>query len=64
MQKTTQERNDAKKELAFYKSLADAYEKRNWKLLIENENLWTWVAIFWFTTLVSIIGVLILFFSR
>lgn len=55
MQKTTQERNDAKKELAYFKSLADAYEKRNWKLNILNDNLYWWVFTLWTALLVSVI---------
>ena len=64
MQKTTQSWNNAKKELELQKALVDALEKRIWKMQLENENLQTRVAIFWFTTLVSVIWVLILFFSR
>ena len=64
MQKTTQSGNSAKKELELQKALVDALEKRIWKMQLENENLQTRVAIFWFTTLVSVIWVLILFFSR
>ena len=40
MQKTTQSGRDAKKELEYYKALADAYEKRNWKLDMLNDNLY------------------------
>ena len=64
MQKTTQSWNNAKKELELQKALVDDLEKRIWKMQLENENLQTRVAIFWFTTLVSVIWVLILFFSR
>ena len=64
MQKTTQSWNNAKKELELQKALVDDLEKRIWKMQIENENLQTRVAIFWFTTLVSVIWVLVLFFSR
>ena len=64
MQKTTQSWNSAKKELELQKALVDALEKRIWKMQLENENLQTRVAIFWATTLVSVIWVLILFFSR
>lgn len=64
MQKTTQSGNSAKKELELQKALVDALEKRIWKMQLENENLQTRVGIFWFTTLVSVIWVLILFFSR
>ena len=63
MQKTTQSGRDAKKELEYYKALADAYEKGNWKLQIENENLLMRVSILWVTTLVSVIWVLVLFFK-
>lgn len=64
MQKTTQSSRDAQKEINMYKADLEIYEKLNWKLKLENDNLYTRIAILSMTTLVSVIGVLILFFSR
>ena len=55
MQKTTQDSRKAEKELAYYKALADAYEKRNWKLDMLNDNLYWWVFWLWTALLVSVI---------
>jgi hypothetical protein len=40
MQKTTQQGNEAKKELETYKKLTDYREKKCWKLDVLNDNLY------------------------
>jgi hypothetical protein len=63
MQRTTQSWNDAKKQLAYYKELAEAFEKRNRKLDILNDNLYTRVYGLWTALFISLIFNIIQFFT-
>ena len=63
MQKAAKESLEAKKQLEYYKALADAYEKRNWKLDILNDNLYYWAYGLGMAFFISLVFNIIQFFT-